>query len=886
MNSEDDQNAHSVCSICREDFDYYAYGACNHPTCVKCALKLRKFGSADEPDFSTCPTCRRKINRVVILKDFVQFANVDTSSMRHDPEYDFMFPSADVEAYYRRMLKSFCPICGEEKKSLSALNRHTTAEHSLSYCDLCIRYARLLPCEFTPMKPVDLAEHRKWDKQRKKGHPLCDFCKERFYEMEDLVNHIRDSHFLCDLCMTTGKFEVFREQWQLLQHYGDAHHLCAECRAQQRISCFATSDRLGMHRLQEHPNEVANDPNPWLPVTFELAPPSDARRRDFGPSGADVYSVGGVLSSSDGRLIAEGTERGVRFRRPNPEEWTGDDFPTLHTSSSGRLNNTTRENQDRLNEGERRGNAEGNNKTTTSANRPAALAASLAALAGGGQTNRLTADDFPSLPGSATPSTGSAPRWIKASGHRPPQPVAVRNGAPTMHAQVKPQTSDFPDLPSDSHRTSNQVTTGNANWRFSGRKNNVAETNSVVVESDKVVQTSKPHQPVPTGEDFPDLPGGVGGPPVSHKSRVPPALPPSHPRPPTATNQKKNSARKPGSHPPLSEPGDTPAPTEHIKTKLRQKRNPDVKFAFSQARISDDQEEDDKGKSQYSHIQTVDVLPQSQRRTDATVLSRADVEINIEDFPSLGTSDLTQKTSSAKPNPKQKPYRKAAKDATDKPEGESIVPKVRTPKYSKKGSSVQSAVVPNSLIDTECVLFAKTPYTPMTDADDRNKKLIQTVETALFDLGGKTAFSRFADLSRRYSHKQLTASAYMEGLVGLLTPRSGKEDNKGVPNGDISDSRSTPDAPLWMAEMIALLPDVGLQRALYRVLLGQGPPRIPAELQQNDGVQCGRRTRAQILPPPAWAKSVTALIQPCRKCGQVCLRVDMSAHLKEAHSLE
>ncbi|VDQ09472.1 unnamed protein product [Trichobilharzia regenti] len=91
---------------------------------------------------------------------------------------------------------------------------------------------------------------------------------------------------------------VFREQCELLDHYGDSHHLCTECRAQQRISCFATADRLGLHRFQEHPNEVANDPNPWLPISIRHVTTADSafRRRD--QMHPDVNSVGGVLGMS------------------------------------------------------------------------------------------------------------------------------------------------------------------------------------------------------------------------------------------------------------------------------------------------------------------------------------------------------------------------------------------------------------------------------------------------------------------------------------------------------------------------------------------------------------------------------------------------------------
>lgn len=64
MSNINDHSELKCCPICHEEIDYFAYGICNHPTCIKCTLKLRKFGSADEPDFSNCPTCRQNMNRV------------------------------------------------------------------------------------------------------------------------------------------------------------------------------------------------------------------------------------------------------------------------------------------------------------------------------------------------------------------------------------------------------------------------------------------------------------------------------------------------------------------------------------------------------------------------------------------------------------------------------------------------------------------------------------------------------------------------------------------------------------------------------------------------------------------------------------------------------
>ncbi|KAF8572013.1 hypothetical protein P879_01215 [Paragonimus westermani] len=139
----------------------------------------------------------------------------------------------------------------------------------------------------------------------------------------------------------------------------------------------------------------------------------------------------------------------------------------------------------------------------------------------------------------------------------------------------------------------------------------------------------------------------------------------------------------------------------------------------------------------------------------------------------------------------------------------------------------------------------------------RNRELIQTIETELFDLGGKTAFARFADVSRRYSHGQLTATSYMEALLGLLTPRTSD-----ATRGKHSDSAVT---PLWIAPMLALLPNIGLQRALLRAMQGQGAPRLPPEFQSN---KSSRRSREPILPAPVWSKNVLSLLQCCRLCGQ------------------
>lgn len=77
--------------------------------------------------------------------------------------------------------------------------------------------------------------------------------------------------------------------------------------------------------------------------------------------------------------------------------------------------------------------------------------------------------------------------------------------------------------------------------------------------------------------------------------------------------------------------------------------------------------------------------------------------------------------------------------------------------------------------------------------------------------------------------------------------------------------------PFWIAPMISLLPDIGLQRALMRVIMGQGAPRIPVSLQEALK-KCGhqyKRPKESISNSPFWSKSVLRQLQICHFCGQV-----------------
>ncbi|CAI2731515.1 unnamed protein product [Schistosoma spindalis] len=872
--SEVVESVGKLCPICHDDIDYFAYGSCNHPTCTKCVLKLRKFGSADEPEFSQCPTCRQNINRVAIMRNFVPFDNIDVSLLRHDSKFDFMFPDVEIEQHYLNMLKSICPVCGEEKKSLSALNRHTTLEHQLSYCDLCIRYARLLPCEFVLMKPADLTKHRTWDKNKKKGHPLCDFCHERFYEMEDLITHIRDLHFLCDLCMTTGKFVVFRQQCELLDHYGESHHLCSECRAQQRISCFATEDRLGLHRFQEHPNEVANDPNSWLPISIRHVTSADSafRRRD--QIFPDVYSVDGVLDASDGRLTSQDNPS-VTYRRPNPSEWTGEDFPSLQstrpiTTSSHLTTNESSNPQtpvQRLRESTTTLTEHEMNDTNNSVQnkRPIMGGSWVSRVANINFTNkdRLTSEDFPSLTQSTNTSTGNPPTWVRSSASQ-----LIQN----------PQTDtsnhfSFPTLGSNNHASACS-SSPSSGWPKTSRNISSEEQLKSTFPQSVSLQT-------PTSSDFPSLPTNSN---PSHSNRTINLTSNS------VLENKSKVFKTPAADVIKKKTEPLTATTKLKNTKKPKPRNNSRTInneldEHGGMTLRDDSEKyvDDQSpleKPQFSHIRTVDVLNINQQSSNQTNLINHEPLSLTNDFPCLSEN----KTNSDDTIPKKLQNRQTKKKIIDNTVHQSeqqhsshttsnVVNNTLKPEINSLIKLIKSIQF-NDNMDIECLLYAKSQYIAPPDMETRNRELIQTVENDLFDKSGKTAFIRFADLSRRYRYKQINATAYLEGLIGLLNVNTVNQNDDG-------------DTPYWIGPMISLLPDIGLQRALLRALQAQGSPRIPVDMQEallKSGHQF-KRNKIPILALPPWSKKVLKTMQTCQECGQVCLRSDLPTHMELAHSV-
>lgn len=73
-----------------------------------------------------------------------------------------------------------------------------------------------------------------------RGHPLCEFCEERFMDADELYRHLRKEHLYCHLCDADGRNLYYASHSALAHHFRTDHYLCeeGECAGQHLTAVF------------------------------------------------------------------------------------------------------------------------------------------------------------------------------------------------------------------------------------------------------------------------------------------------------------------------------------------------------------------------------------------------------------------------------------------------------------------------------------------------------------------------------------------------------------------------------------------------------------------------------------------------------------------------
>ncbi|XP_052821187.1 E3 ubiquitin-protein ligase ZNF598-like [Mya arenaria] len=314
----------NLCLVCHELVEVYAIGKCDHPICFKCSTRMRALCEQ-----FYCPICRTDLPEVFFLTTRERYNDMPVKKFVLNRKLKIQFENNNVRDMFEELLEHRCKLCPKShpEKSFRALKEHMRRVHTLFYCDLCLEL-KIFTSHRKVYNRQDLAIHRRvGDKDDKsyKGHPLCQFCEERFQDKDELYKHLRKQHFFCHFCESLGSQEFYDDYESLKQHFHNDHYLCeeGECVNVQFTNVFRTDIDLRSHMAQNHSKaqgKAQARQERTLNIDINLVPRPGARGNRGGRDEYEGQRRGGARQSgtTGGRDEYEGQRRGGARQPGNP----------------------------------------------------------------------------------------------------------------------------------------------------------------------------------------------------------------------------------------------------------------------------------------------------------------------------------------------------------------------------------------------------------------------------------------------------------------------------------------------------------------------------------------------------------------------------------------
>ena len=314
------------CLICASDnVSFLAVGPCDHAVCSLCALRLRVKNHDKK-----CALCKQEMDTMVVFParhSPPPFASFDVTSsaleapvalprMEWDPASGIMFVdckrhSRDMEA----LRSNVCPAprCAERFPTEALLLKHLAAAHGQHLCPLCLEHQSLFLSEHRLMNEAQLKAHLKapaFGKDKAGGHPLCQFCDERFFDAQALYRHMRGRHESCPLCPAVHQHRFYETLDDLDDHLRAEHLVCPHCdaatdpshRGGSRLITFTSHGEYTSHMLDLHGVRA-----PAVITNFRMGASSGAGQQ--GDRGGDRGDRGGGRRGGRGGQASSGAAR-------------------------------------------------------------------------------------------------------------------------------------------------------------------------------------------------------------------------------------------------------------------------------------------------------------------------------------------------------------------------------------------------------------------------------------------------------------------------------------------------------------------------------------------------------------------------------------------------
>ncbi|ESN97774.1 hypothetical protein HELRODRAFT_85163 [Helobdella robusta] len=259
----------NCCPVCHETIEIYAIGMCNHPICFRCSTRLRILCEQND-----CAICRSNLKHVVFIKKKEKFEKIAVHSFCLSKDVMIFSESEEVKQKYQDLLKHKCKLCNKEEEfgSFTLLKNHMRDMHSLLSCQLCLEHLKLFSSERKFYTRQEMVQHKKFgdvNDKSYKGHPLCKFCDERYFDNDELNKHLRKAHFYCHICEENGVTgEYYCQYSDLHVHFREQHFVCEEgpCKDAQWSNVFRSQIDLNAHKLEQHSASMARSDRGQLRV--------------------------------------------------------------------------------------------------------------------------------------------------------------------------------------------------------------------------------------------------------------------------------------------------------------------------------------------------------------------------------------------------------------------------------------------------------------------------------------------------------------------------------------------------------------------------------------------------------------------------------------------
>ncbi|KYM99169.1 hypothetical protein ALC62_10138 [Cyphomyrmex costatus] len=350
MSGNNDSFNSNTCVVCYKNVDIYSIGMCEHPVCYECSTRMRVLCLQNE-----CPICRQDLPKVVFTREIKPFYSLTNTNLL-DTRYDIYFSSLDIQEKFTELLANTCSICKEKIvfSSFNSLKDHMRQQHELHYCDLCVENLKIFSHERRCYTRSSLATHRRKgdiDDKSHKGHPLCEFCDQRYMDNDELYRHLRRDHLYCHFCDADGLHQYYSSYDYLREHFRQEHYLCEEgmCVEEKFTSVFRTDIDLKAHKASVHGKQLskaAAKQARTLELEFTLAPRGENRMNRRGMLGASTsrntrdynsrdygsrdYQQSSITSGSSS--FASNNEP-IFTKQPSVDVQSTDEFPTLGGSA-------------------------------------------------------------------------------------------------------------------------------------------------------------------------------------------------------------------------------------------------------------------------------------------------------------------------------------------------------------------------------------------------------------------------------------------------------------------------------------------------------------------------------------------------------------------------